>query len=92
MVLFYNENGMKRITAIAAALWIGFGPVAHAVSHTGDGDHGCQTCQAIRSPIIGAVVALAVRAHVFAEIVVAGELRMDLPRVQDPSRPRGPPL
>jgi hypothetical protein len=92
MVLFYNENGMKRIAAIAAALLIGFGPVAHAVSHAGDGGHGCQTCQAIRSPVPGAVVALTVRAHVFAEMVVSGEFRLDLPLVAEPSRPRGPPL
>lgn len=90
--MFYNENGMKRIAAILAALLIGLGPVAHVVSHAGDGDHGCQACQAIRSPLAGAAVALAVRAHVFAEVLVLGKVRTDLSLVAGPTRSRAPPL
>lgn len=83
---------MKRMAAILAALLIGLGPVAHVVSHAGDGDHDCQTCLAIRSPLTGVAVALAVRAHVFAEVFVMGKVRTDLSLVAGPSRPRAPPL
>lgn len=83
---------MKSIAAILAALLIGLGPVAHVVSHAGDGDHDCQACQSIRSPLTGAAVALAVRAHVFAELVFSGEVPTDFALVSDPSRPRAPPL
>lgn len=92
LVLFYNVNRMKRFAAIAVALLIGFGPVAHVVSHGGDGDHDCQVCQAIRSPLVGAVVVPMAFPHVFAEIVVLREVRPGLALVADPSRPRAPPL
>lgn len=83
---------MKSIIAVLAAFLIGVVPLAHAVSHGGDGQDVCQICQSGRSLLITDPAPTTHLSWIFAGRVVLVFNPPERPTLFDYSQPRGPPL